>query len=388
MLDPFMALSLRLGRLKTRIITTLAVLMMASFALGSVFFAAPSSAAAVDVHRDNMTRSISVTGVSSTQVSPDRVGISFAVESQEKTAGEAAQANAKVTTLVLEAIKEAGLSESEIATSNYNIQPVYEYMEMPAECIEYGEGNAVQKYCPPPALKQVLVGFKAVNGVVVDSSQLDKVGQWIDAAVGAGANRVDYLYFHVSDQRQNEIRNELIAEAVQDARVKATIALEPLGMEIVNVLSLNLDSYPIVYPKRGYEYAPGAPSPATPVIPGIQEVSATIHATFEIDGFSGGAPASTIQTSVNEEFEVTLDSNPSTGFQWRVASIDETIVRLVSDEYVPPESGLVGAAGKQVLTFEAVKEGKTTVELEYVRPWEPQSPASRHSVEVTVSPNS
>jgi predicted secreted protein len=201
---------------------------------------------------------------------------------------------------------------------------------------------------------------------------------------------VDYLYFSVSSQQQDEIRNDLIAEAVQDARNKAKIVLEPLGMEIVDVLSINLDSYPIVYPKRGYEYAAGAPSATTPIIPGTQEVSASIQAMFEIGGYAGrqAQANTTVYTSANEEFQITLDSNPSTGYQWQVRSIDETIARLMNDDYIPPASGFVGASGKQVLTFEALGEGKTVIKLEYLRPWEPESPASVYSVDVIVSADS
>jgi uncharacterized protein YggE/predicted secreted protein len=382
--------------MKTRIITAFILLgIVATLALAGAFFGTQSSAVAVNAasqseNSDDETRTLSVTGISNAKVSPDRVAISFAVESQEKTAQQATQANAEITTPVIEALKEAGVSESEIGTSYYNVYPIYEYVETPAECIQYGEGDQVQKYCPPPALKQILVGYKAVNGIAVESAQLDRVGQWIDAAVQAGANRVDYLYFSISSQRQDEIRNDLIAEAVQDARNKAKVALEPLGMEIVDVLSINLDSYPIIYPKRGYEYAAGAPSATTPIIPGTQEVSASIHATFEIGGFAGGpVPANTtVHASANEEFQITLDSNPSTGYQWQVRSIDETVARLVNDEYIPPASGLVGASGEQVFTFEALEEGKTTIKLEYVRPWEPESPASVYSVDVIVSANS
>jgi uncharacterized protein len=382
--------------MNTRILTAFVLLgIVPSFALAGAFFWTQSSvnaasAASQPENFDKEARTLSVTGVSSAKVSPDRVAISFAVENQEKTAQQATQANANITTLVIEALKEAGVSESEISTSYYNVYPIYEYVEMPVECIQYGEGDQVQKYCPPPTQKQILVGYKAVNGIIVESALLDRVGQWIDSAVEAGANRVDYLYFSVSDQRQDEIKNDLIADAVQDARNKAEIALGPLGMEIDDVLNINLDSYPIIYPKRGYEYAAGAPSTTTPIIPGTQEVSASIHATFEIGGHAGG-PAqanTTVYTSAGEEFQITLDSNRSTGYQWQVKSIEETIAKLANDEYIPPESGLVGAGGKQVLTFEALKEGKTMVVLEYVRPWEPDSPASVYSVDVIVSAGS
>lgn len=379
-----------------RIVTTFVVLgVVTTIAMVGAFFGTSYHVSAANASSqqnmwDKEIRSLAVTGISTAKVSPDLVTVSFAVDSEEKSAQQATQTNARVTANVIEALRSAGLSESEISTSNYNVYPIYEYGERPAECIQYGEGDKVQQYCPPLALKQILVGYKAVNGVVVESEQLDRVGQWIDAAVAAGANRVDYLYFYVTAEGQDEIRNDLIAKAVQDARGKATTALEPLGMEIVDVLSINLDSYPIIYGKRGYEYAAGAPSSTTPIIPGAQEVSATIHATFEIGGFAERQATSntTVQTSVNQEFDVTLDSNPTTGYQWHVTSIDETIVRLVNDEYVPPESALVGAGGKQVFTFEALKEGTTSIELEYARPWEPESPVSVYSLKLVVSAKS
>lgn len=381
--------------MNARIVTAIILLgIVAAFALAGAFFGAQSSdiaanAASTFENFDSRTRTLSVTGVSSAKVSPDRVSISFAVESQEKTAEQATKANANITTMVIEALEEVGISGS-MSTSYYNVYPIYEYVEAPAECIQYGDGDQIQRYCPPPTARQILLGYKAVNGIVIESAQLDKVGQWIDAAVQAGANRVEYVYFSVSAQRQDEIRNDLIADAVQDARNKAEIALEPLGMEIVDVQSISLDSYPIIYYKRGFEYAAGAPSSTTPIIPGEQEVSVSIHATFQIDGFAGGqTPANTtVYTSTNEEFQVSLDSNPSTGYEWQVRSMDETIAKLVNDEYIPPESGLLGAGGRQVLTFEALEEGKTTIVLEYVRSWEPESPAGVYSVNVIISPNS
>jgi len=96
----------------------------------------------------------------------------------------------------------------------------------------------------------------------------------------------------------------------------------------------------------------------------------------------------TIHSSINEEFQVTLESNPSTGYRWQITSIDETIARLINDEYITPETGLVGASGKQELTFEALDVGKTTIWIEYVRPWEPEIPESIYSVWVIVSPTS
>jgi inhibitor of cysteine peptidase len=72
-----------------------------------------------------------------------------------------------------------------------------------------------------------------------------------------------------------------------------------------------------------------------------------------------------------KEFSITLDSNPTTGYQWQLAKpLDETRTKYLANRYVKPESKLAGAGGKQVWEFRALRAGKTEIDLEYVRPWE------------------
>jgi predicted secreted protein len=102
----------------------------------------------------------------------------------------------------------------------------------------------------------------------------------------------------------------------------------------------------------------------------------------------GGAPEK--ETSENRtvtagnQFNVTLDSNPTTGYKWQAPKIaDESIAKFVNGKYVPPKTNLLGASGQEVFTFQAVKVGKTTITLEYARPFE-NSPIRIHTVQVTV----
>ena len=82
-----------------------------------------------------------------------------------------------------------------------------------------------------------------------------------------------------------------------------------------------------------------------------------------------------MNAAVGEELTVTLGSNPTTGFRWsEFAEIsDETIVQQTSQIYIAAEEeNIVGGAGKEVWTFEALKEGTVTTFLEYSRPWNPE----------------
>ena len=91
-------------------------------------------------------------------------------------------------------------------------------------------------------------------------------------------------------------------------------------------------------------------------------------------------PAQTISTSVNQEFIITLASNPTTGYGWQ-ASYDETMVELVEARYEIPamekhervKQGIVGGSGVEYFQFKALKAGKTEITLVYKRPWEEES---------------
>jgi inhibitor of cysteine peptidase len=79
-----------------------------------------------------------------------------------------------------------------------------------------------------------------------------------------------------------------------------------------------------------------------------------------------------IEVSVGDSFTVTLCSNPTTGFEWGEAEIsDQAVVKQTANEFVAPEdTGVVGAPGVEVWTFEALKKGNSTVSVSYDRPWE------------------
>jgi inhibitor of cysteine peptidase len=81
---------------------------------------------------------------------------------------------------------------------------------------------------------------------------------------------------------------------------------------------------------------------------------------------------------VGDEFVLTLESNPTTGYRWQVADkLDGKIIRLISSEYKAPDTKLAGAGGNEVWTFRAEGRGKTAINLIYVRPWEKDTPPAK-----------
>ncbi len=74
---------------------------------------------------------------------------------------------------------------------------------------------------------------------------------------------------------------------------------------------------------------------------------------------------------IGEDFLITLDANPSTGYLW-TADFDKNYLMLRSEDFIPakvsPET--VGAGGKEVFAFTPLKAGETTIKVGYSRPWE------------------
>jgi predicted secreted protein len=80
----------------------------------------------------------------------------------------------------------------------------------------------------------------------------------------------------------------------------------------------------------------------------------------------------TILAKLNEPFNVTLDSNPTTGYSWTVDFDPEylsggTEIYSTSDTSQPAR---VGSGGKQIFTFTPIQEGETIISAVYKRPWE------------------
>lgn len=88
-------------------------------------------------------------------------------------------------------------------------------------------------------------------------------------------------------------------------------------------------------------------------------------------------PGEPIKVKVGQTFGISMKSNPTTGYGWKLSKALDNKVVLVTNVFVPPDSKLVGAGGHEVWTFKAVGEGQTDIAMKYVRPWEQDQSAVR-----------
>lgn len=90
----------------------------------------------------------------------------------------------------------------------------------------------------------------------------------------------------------------------------------------------------------------------------------------------------------DSDFLVSLAENASTGFTWQYKITNPALVDLKSDYYeYNAEPGVVGRGGMCHLVFTCKKDGKSSIELVYCRPWENGEVADRRVVNVEYAVN-
>ena len=77
-----------------------------------------------------------------------------------------------------------------------------------------------------------------------------------------------------------------------------------------------------------------------------------------------------IEVKKGQALNIVLEGNPTTGYIWQVAKIDNAVLKQNGDYEFKADSNLTGAGGKLTFHFETVAAGTTALQLEYKRPWE------------------
>jgi uncharacterized protein YggE len=155
---------------------------------------------------------IEVTGNGAVEIAPDRAQADFAVETQADNAKEASAANAASMSGVVSALRALDLPGLTIETFGYALRPDYAYPTV--------EGVRTR----------VIEGYTALNHVRVTVDDVSAAGRIIDAAIGAGANRVASLAFLATDP--SEARGRALSQAVEQARQEAETIARALGREL------------------------------------------------------------------------------------------------------------------------------------------------------------
>jgi uncharacterized protein len=237
---------------------------IAAFALLTIALAMPIAATAQGGANPNQ-RTIQVAGNGEAQAAPDLAVLSLAIETHAATAADAAGRNGGLAQKVSEALRAKLGDKGKTWTGGYSLYP------------EYGDQSH-------PNAKPVITGYRAENTITVQTGALDLVGPLIDAAIAAGANRVNSLDFNLRDDTR--ARNEAITKAAKDAQAQAQALAAALGLKLGPIINATTQSNQRPQPmilENAVRFASSMGRPETPVQPAEVTVPAMVSLTYQIE---------------------------------------------------------------------------------------------------------
>ena len=206
---------------------------------------------------------VMVVGDSIVQAQPDTAILTIAVVTQNRSAIEAQQENATKTDAVLRALKAAAGAGAEVKTSGYALQP-----------------QRVYKEGQPPTIS----GYEARNMVTVTMSDLNKIGNVIDAAAQAGSNDVSGIAFTLRQDRP--ARDRALGEATREAMSKAQVIAQALGGRVLRIVEVQEDGFQQRPPVPIYQtesFSVASAKVATPIEVGSLEINSRVQVIAEVE---------------------------------------------------------------------------------------------------------
>jgi uncharacterized protein len=214
--------------------------------------------------------SLTVAGRGEARVAPDEATVRLGVLAQEPTAAAAQQQVNRVAAAVLQAVRKLGVRPEQIQTSELSLSPVF------APVRPQPQGAAGEAPQGPR-----IVGYQASNVVSITLDKIDQVGAVADAALGAGANRLEGVGFGL--RHDEAARQAALRDAVTQARSKAAALAAAMRVRLVEVLEVQEEGAVTAPPPRFEALRASAlAGVGTPVSSGQMEVIAGVVVRYRI----------------------------------------------------------------------------------------------------------
>src|SRR5215469_4508881 len=205
--------------------------------------------------------SIRVTGAATVTANPDRARVDVGVVTQAPQSQTAVSQNARTFNAVMAALRRAFGPGADIKALTYSLSPDFQY---------HASGSS-----------PTIIGYTATNVVRVTIDDLTRVGEVIDTATQAGANRVPSIEFGLRDEQS--VRTQALRDAAVKAKAEAEALAASLGLKVNRILMVE-EGGPVAVPVREVAFARSNQSASAPtaIEPGAIDVNANVTLTVEV----------------------------------------------------------------------------------------------------------
>lgn len=211
---------------------------------------------------DAPARTMTVSGNGAASGKPDIATINLGVLSEAKTASEALEENNQKMATLLTSLKQAGIEEKDIQTSQFNVSPRYTRYKN-----ELGQSE------------NRISGYRVSNQVHVIVRELDGFGAILDTVIADGANTMNGISFGFSNP--DPMVDAARVNAIKEARRKAELYAQTAGVSLGKILTFQ-EQYGST-PRPVHARAMVEDMKAVPIAVGESEITAGVTITWELE---------------------------------------------------------------------------------------------------------
>lgn len=217
------------------------------------------------------TNTIAVSGTGKILATPNIATFSVTIRKDALKQVDAQKLATVNSNTVITYLKEKGVTDKDIQTTNYSINPRY----------EYSRSNCGTRYCPPSG-KRTLIGYEVTQTLRVKVRDINTAGTILAGVGTLGVNNVGGLVFE--NDNKTTLQAQARRKAITDAKQKAQVLAKDLGVSLVRVVSFNESNYnggPIF--ARALSAEKTTSNSPVPTIPtGENEIRSNVNITYEI----------------------------------------------------------------------------------------------------------
>lgn len=205
---------------------------------------------------------ITVSGEGKVYAKPDIAIINLGVSTTATTVASATSINTEKMNAVIKAIKDLGIDEKDIQTVNYNLAPLYNYIEKAG---------------------RIFQGYTLSQNIEVKIRDFTKIGSVLSGGTDNGANLAGDLQFSIDNPEQ--LKEQARAKAIAQAKANAQNLTKESGIKLGKLINIyeNYNPYLSYSSVKGMGGAAMDSATPAPVIqPGQQEIVVTINLTYQV----------------------------------------------------------------------------------------------------------
>lgn len=203
-----------------------------------------------------------VSGTGKASAVPDTAFVSFGVTKTAPTVEAAQNQVNQIANTITGDLKALGIAQKDIQTTNYNVNPNYDYTSG----------------------KQTTNGYIVSENIEVKIKPVEKANKAIDIATAAGVNQIGGITFVLNEDEKKKLQQQATQEAIKNAKAQARMLADAAGIRLGRIADIQTgQSEPIMnkYATLDARGGVGEALPPTELNPGENTVTVTVSLGYE-----------------------------------------------------------------------------------------------------------